>query len=282
MANQDPVESKPVHSTPKWIVPVSAFGTLFLIAFVGLFIYAKATHQRFSSLFNLDKMKAAIKGEKGYDGHLHFLKRGNMDLPEVALTIDDGPHPEWAPKILDALRAHHVHATFFLVGKKVAEHPEIVKRMVDEGNEVGNHSMTHPRFDSISLDQVKQEIVSCQAAIQKAAKVQTNLLRPPGVRYNDKVLALARDLGYTTVAENAGAHDFILEGDYSWTPGNAKFPDRVKGITRDIVKQLKNGTIIDLHDMPATAYAMGDLISAIEAKGFKIVTAGEMIKHLPH
>jgi peptidoglycan/xylan/chitin deacetylase (PgdA/CDA1 family) len=152
--------------------------------------------------------------------------------------------------------------------------------MLADGNEVGNHSMTHPRFDQIPIAQVQTEIEQGGEAIEKVTGQRPVLLRPPGVRYTDQILALARDLGYTTIAENVGAHDFILEGDYSWTPGNAKFPERVAGITRDVVKQLKNGAIIDLHDMPATAYAMPELIDAIEAHGYKIVTAGQMLAEM--
>lgn len=251
-----------------------------LAVFSGVWIYARVTHQRISQLLSFDKIKAAIKGEKGFDGHLKLLRRGNLDLKEVALTIDDGPHPKWATMILNALRIHHVHATFFVVGKMVGANPDLAKLEVADGHELGNHSMTHPRFDEIPLEDVKREIIECQDAVKKATGYEMKYLRPPGVRYTDKVLAAARDMGLTTIGENIGAHDFVKEGDYSWTPGNPGFPGRVKGVVHDVVKQLKNGGIIDLHDMPATAYAMSDLIEQIEANGYKIVTVSEMLSHL--
>ncbi len=79
-----------------------------------------------------------------YDASLAYFKRGDPRLAEVALSIDDGPHVAFAPQILATLRKEGVHATFFVVGIKVNEHPEIVRQMLAEGNEVGNHSMTHP------------------------------------------------------------------------------------------------------------------------------------------
>ncbi len=69
----------------------------------------------------------------------------HVDGPYIAMTFDDGPSAKLTPKLLDLLAAHHIKATFFLIGENVAEHPEIVAREVREGHEIGNHSWSHPR-----------------------------------------------------------------------------------------------------------------------------------------
>ena len=216
-----------------------------------------------------------------FDTPLSFFKRGNPKLKEVALSIDDGPHILYAPKILDVLRKNHVRATFFVVGKKVDEHPEIIRQMVKDGHEIGNHSMTHPRLDTLSLEAVRQEITGCAASVLKASGVKLKLLRPPGERYTDDVLRVAKGLGYISVAENIGVSDYILVGDRSWYRGNPGYQEHVDSILTNVLKQLKNGGIIDLHDMPTTADALDDLIKGIRQRGYKIVTVSKLLSHVP-
>jgi peptidoglycan/xylan/chitin deacetylase (PgdA/CDA1 family) len=217
-----------------------------------------------------------------FDKDLAFFKRGNPDLKEVALSIDDGPHYQYVPKILETLRKQHVHATFFVVGKKVVESPGIAREMIADGNEIGNHSMTHPRLDTVPLDVVRKEISQCQAAVKKATGRDTTLLRPPGVRYTNAVLRLAKEMGYTTVAAGITTGDYILTGDYSWYRGHAGYQDHVNAMPQRVFKQLKNGGIIDLHDMPATADALDAIIKGIRERGYKIVTVSELLAHLPN
>ena len=70
----------------------------------------------------------------------------HVDGPYIAMTFDDGPSEKLTPELLDILARHHIHATFFVIGKNVVEHPEILQRAVREGHEIGNHSWTHPAF----------------------------------------------------------------------------------------------------------------------------------------
>jgi peptidoglycan/xylan/chitin deacetylase (PgdA/CDA1 family) len=216
-----------------------------------------------------------------FDEDLSFFNRGNPKVKEVALSIDDGPHILYAPKILEILRQNHAHATFFVVGKKVLEHPELAREMVADGNEIGNHSMTHPRLNTLPLDEVRDEITQCEAAVLKATGVTTRLLRPPGERYNDNDLLVAKKLHYITVAANIGANDYILPGDRSWYRGNPGYQEHLDSISKSVFKQLKNGGIIDIHDMPTTADALEIVIKGIRSRGYKIVTVSELLEHLP-
>ena len=216
-----------------------------------------------------------------FDSNLAFFLRGNLKVKEVALSIDDGPHIQYAPKILEVLRQNKAHATFFVVGIKVKEHPELVREMLADGNEVGNHSMTHPRLNKLPLDEVKREITECGDAVFKATGKRMTLMRPPGERYTDAVLKVAKDLHYISVAANIGVGDYILVGDRSWYRGNPGYEAHVDSIPESVFKQLKNGGIIDLHDMPTTADALDAVIKGIRSRGFKIVTVSELLRHLP-
>lgn len=216
-----------------------------------------------------------------FDQEKSFFIRGNPKLKQVALSIDDGPHILFAPKILEVLRQNHAHATFFVVGVKVQEHPEIVREMLADGNEVGNHSMTHPRLNTVSQEVVAQELTRCRSAVEKACGATTWLLRPPGERYTDEVLQTAKRLGFITVAATIGAADYIVPGDHSWTRGNPGYQEHVNAVQEAVFKQLKNGGIIDLHDMPTTADALDAIIKGIRQRGYKIVTVSEMLKRLP-
>ncbi len=97
----------------------------------------------------------------------------------VALTFDDGPDPLWTPKVLDVLRRHGVPATFFVVGRRAADHPGLVRRAFDEGHELGVHTFTHADLSSIPGWRANLELSMSQTALGGSAGVHTALLRPP-------------------------------------------------------------------------------------------------------
>ena len=134
-----------------------------------------------------------------FELHGDLLVHGNPLLREVALTFDDGPYGETTEQILDVLSKDEVPATFFVVGKHVDEHPNVVRRMMALGNEVGNHSYTHPRLTDITLGQARKELAECEDAVFRATGEHMDLMRPPGMKYDDRLLRLAQDMGYTTV-----------------------------------------------------------------------------------
>ncbi len=221
-----------------------------------------------------------VGGNQTYNPALALLRRGNPELKEVSLTIDDGPHVKWAPKILNALKKHHVHATFFVVGKKVLAHPQLVRRMWQEGHEVGNHSMTHPRLNTITLSQVRYQLQSCANAVAKITGRRMLFMRPPGLRYTPDILRVGKSMQTITVEENIAVGDFIKPGDRSWYEGSKGFAVHVKTVEHNVYKQLRNGAIIVLHDMPVTAAALDDILTGIQKRGYKIVTLRQMLAHM--
>ena len=103
----------------------------------------------------------------------------HVDGPYIAMTFDDGPSATLTPKLLDLLAAHHIKATFFVIGENVAEHPEIVARAAREGHEIGNHSWSHPNFGKMSDESVRRQLQQTDDAIKNATGKRPTLMRPP-------------------------------------------------------------------------------------------------------
>ena len=98
---------------------------------------------------------------------------------KVALTFDDGPDPEWTPKILDVLKQKQAPATFFVIGESANQNASIVKREYAQGDEIGNHTFTHPEFDIISKTQLQIELNLTELLLESSLGVKTTLFRPP-------------------------------------------------------------------------------------------------------
>ena len=190
----------------------------------------------------------------------------HVDGPYIAMTFDDGPSATLTPKLLDLLAAHHIKATFFVIGENVAEHPEIVARAAREGHEIANHSWSHPNLGKMSDDSVRRQLRQTDDAIKNATGKRPTLMRPP--------------YGSITAREKRWIHDefgydiILWDVDpYDWKrPGPAVVRAR-------ILKETRPGSIVLSHDIhPGTIEAMPSTFDELEAKGFKFVTVSELIK----
>lgn len=199
------------------------------------------------------------------DGILHH---GNRDLPEIALTIDDGPHADVCPRMLDTLKTLGVPATFFVVGEKVKERPELVRRMLDEGHEVANHTQTHLRLTKLRPDQVRKEIDHCTTNVERASGQSVRLMRPPGVKYDQEVLNALGERNMVLVDWTCAAEDY-----------NDVTPDF---IVDRVTSRVGNGSIVLLHqDRMATVEALPRIVSTLRQRGYRFVSVSEMLNHLP-
>ncbi|MFD8373496.1 bifunctional polysaccharide deacetylase/glycosyltransferase family 2 protein [Streptomyces sp. NPDC059688] len=192
----------------------------------------------------------------------------------VALTFDDGPDPVWTPRILDVLRRNHVHATFFVVGTEVVDHPELVRRIVADGHQIGIHTFTHPNLSRLASWQRSLELQETQLAVAGAAGVTTALLRPPYSSTNKalddadwSVLQQADTAGYVTVLSTKDAKDWERPGT-----------DR---ILADATPHGHPGHIVLMHDgggdRSQTVAALGKLIPRLKAQGFRFATVGAAV-----
>jgi len=190
----------------------------------------------------------------------------HTDGPYIAMTFDDGPSATLTPKLLDLLAAHHIKATFFVIGENVAEHPEIVTRAAREGHEIGNHSWSHPNFGKMSEESVRRQLWRTDDAIKNATGKRPTLMRPPYGSITDR--------GKHWIHDEFGYQIILWDVDpYDWKrPGPAVVRNR-------ILKETQSGSIVLSHDIhPGTIEAMPSTLDALEAKGFKFVTVSELIR----
>jgi len=199
----------------------------------------------------------------------YVIKRYGRRKKAVALTFDDGPDPKYTPDILDTLASRGVHATFFIIGENANVHPELLRRELREGHEIGNHTYTHPNLARVSRSTTRLELDATERLIEAFVNRRTALWRPPyfgDAEPTDAAelvpVSIAQELGYITV----GLH--IDPGDWQ-TPG-------VDSIINGTLHQLDRGNIILLHDgggdRSQTVAALGPLIDSIKARGYEITT----------
>lgn len=245
-------------------------GILSLLALLGVWSFWFHEHHpvTWKQLFNPSYWYHRFRGDDLYDPDTALIMHGNRSLHEVALTFDDGPHRQSCGQILDTLKRYGVHATFFDVGKRMAQNPDLLLRTLAEGHEIGNHTFTHPRLNKINERRRHREINDTDIEFYRITGRHLKLLRPPGMDYNPEILAMTKRLGYIVVGYNTGSHDF----DFSVTP---------EYIIRRTLNRVENGSIILLHDYPKPALALPHIIEALQAQGYRFVTISEMIAHLP-
>ncbi|MFL6499180.1 MAG: polysaccharide deacetylase family protein [Candidatus Udaeobacter sp.] len=171
---------------------------------------------------------------------------------QVAITFDDGPDPRWTPKVLDILKATNVKATFFVVGVNAERYPGLIRRIVNEGHEIGNHTYYHPNLALCWPEHIRLELNATQLLLETITGRATTLFRPPYAADTGPTglselapLKVAEDLNYLVVLENIDPQD--------WAKPGADI------ILRRIKQQRHDGNVILLHD------AGGDRSQTVEA-----------------
>ena len=202
-----------------------------------------------------------------HDRDFRIIRRGNPNYPEVALTFDDGPHPEFLPRLLDKLRELNIHVTFFVVGEKVADAPDMAARIVQDGHEIANHTFHHLNLTTIPVSFVESEIKSNNDMIYQACGVRPRFFRPPGGRADDDVFRIARQEHLTTVMWTDDPADFSNPG-----------PEVIEG---RLLKHIRPGAVILLHSgIEQTLAILPDFVAQLRRGGYRFVTMSEMAQHL--
>jgi peptidoglycan-N-acetylglucosamine deacetylase len=233
---------------------------LLFFSVVGLLLAHHVTAQTAAGGQVAEKTKPAAPDEPRITFNLV-----HVDGPYIAMTFDDGPHATLTPKLLDLLAAHHIKATFFVIGENVAAHPEIVARAAREGHEIGNHSWSHPNLGKMADTGVRRELHRTEDIIRNATGTRPTLLRPP--------------YGSITSRQKHWIHDEFGYQIILWDvdPLDWKRPGPVAVCNR-ILKAARPGSIILSHDIhPGTIEAMPSTFDQLDAKGFKFVTVSELI-----
>jgi peptidoglycan/xylan/chitin deacetylase (PgdA/CDA1 family) len=183
----------------------------------------------------------------------------------VAMTFDDGPHPQNTPRLLDMLRARNIKATFFVIGRSVELHPSVVRRTVAEGHEIGNHTHTHRLLSKLGDSEIRSELTRCHEAVANAAGVQMKVMRPPygGLLQRQREMAHT-EFGYPTILWSVDPLDWKR-------PGPSVVASRIH-------KGAAPGAIILAHDLHApTIDAMPATLDGLLNRGYKFVTVSQLL-----
>ncbi|MGA2418507.1 MAG: glycosyltransferase, partial [Candidatus Acidiferrum sp.] len=230
--------------------------------------------------FSYDGNTDLITSEK-YDAYplSYNIDQIGAAKKKLAITFDDGPDPRWTPKILDILKRENVPAAFFVIGVEASQYPDILRREYAQGDEIGNHTYTHPAWDEISKTQARWELNLTQRLIESTLGVKTILFRPPyGIdhqpEYAEEVaqLPFAQDMGYLIIGQKIDPHD--------WQLVNGK-PYAAKEIVDEVVQQANDGNIILFHDgggdRSQTILALPQVIDTLRSKGYTFVSVTDLL-----
>ena len=197
----------------------------------------------------------------------------SMPAGTIALTFDDGPDPRWTPQILDVLRRHNARATFFVVGARVNQHPELVRRILAEGHEIGSHGFTHTDLAVLPAWRRSLELTLTRNAVAGATGLQPTLLRPP---FSSQPSALTSgDLAALRDAARSGHIAVLADRDTrDWQrPG----VDAI--VAAAIPEKSGDGAVVLMHDgggdRSQTVAALDRLIPELAARGYRFTTVSE-------
>ena len=188
-----------------------------------------------------------------------------IEQKTLAMTFDDGPHPSLTPKLLDLLKERNIKCTFFLVGNLVKVYPDIVRRIIAEGHEIGNHTWSHCSLTSRSDEQIRSELKKSEDAVYEVAGVRPNLVRPPYGAINTRIKDLMfSEFGYSTIMWSVDPQDWRRPG--------------VSVVTSRLVSGAHPGAIMLSHDIhPPTIQAMPGMFDQLLAKGYQFVTVSQLL-----
>jgi peptidoglycan-N-acetylglucosamine deacetylase len=230
--------------------------------------------------FKVDDANATITAETYTKKPASFVIRRMGDAPgKIALTFDDGPNPDWTPKILDILKEKGVHATFFIIGENGAANPRLVQRILAEGHDLGNHTFTHPNLGETPESVAGVEINATQRLIEALTGRSTRLFRPP--YFGDAEPSTAQEIEPMEVAERLGYLTVGLKVD----PDDWQQPSPDLIVERVLAQATgpdpeKRGQIVLLHDgggdRSRTVTALPRLIDELRARGLQLVPASEL------
>ncbi len=186
----------------------------------------------------------------------------------IALTFDDGPHPRYTPQILDILKKYGVHATFFTIGINADTYEDLIKREIEDGHEIGNHTYHHYHTKDIQANILIADILACSKALEGKTGHAPRLFRPPEGICTDEIKALCEEMGYTIVMWSIDTRDW------------AKTP--VAKIVSNIQKNICDGSIILMHDFTGknspTPAVLRQIIPMLQRSGYEFVTVSELLR----
>ena len=198
---------------------------------------------------------AGLQQKYGGMGALFLAPNNN----KIYLTFDEGYENSYTPDILDTLREKKVSAVFFITHQYARTQPELVRRMVEEGHILGNHSTAHKSFPALSHEEAAEDIMTLHNYVKANYGYTMSLFRPPMGEFSEQTLALARSVGYTTVLWSFAYAD--------WDRDNQ--PISIQALDT-INKRAHNGAVMLLHAVSKTnADILNEVIDTLRGRGFE-------------
>ena len=195
-----------------------------------------------------------IKSANHQDDRAAFVTMGPVDGKRIALTFDDGPTPGVTELILDELQRRRLHATFFMIGERIAGAPELARRVLAEGHEIGNHTFTHPKLNQMTDLQIDVEIQKTQDVMRDLLGCTAHWFRPPYGALRPSQAGIPAAQGLRVALWSVDSRD--------WTqPGEAE-------IVRAVLAETRPGSIILCHDLHRqTANGLGAILEGLLERG---------------
>jgi peptidoglycan/xylan/chitin deacetylase (PgdA/CDA1 family) len=201
--------------------------------------------------------------------------RGPSDARGIVLTFDDGPDPVHTRTVLDILDEHDVKATFFVIGRKVEKHPEVVHEIIERGHEVGVHGFAHDRLFSLrGPRRVRKDLERAVRALEKVTKKRPTLFRPPVGHTNPTIARIAEQLDLTVIGWSAAGYDGLAGAE-------------PKKVVARISRGLDDRDIVLLHDAaergdhePAIAKVLPGVLAAAKDKNLRVERLGDWVAAL--
>lgn len=199
-----------------------------------------------------------------YDG----IAMGNEEDKYVYLTFDNGYEAGYTAKILDTLKENDVKAAFFITGHYLNSQSELVKRMIDEGHIVGNHTVNHYSMPDIDDEKIKTEIMNLHTALYEKFEYEMKYLRPPKGELSERTLKITKELGYTTVMWSFAYDD--------WDENKQGREEYAK---EKILSNMHNGAVILLHaNSKDNSNILDSVIKEIKNMGYEFKSLDEFKK----
>lgn len=193
---------------------------------------------------------------------------GDTSKKEIYLTFDEGYENGYTAKILDVLRDNQVKAVFFITGPYLKEHQDLVRRMVEEGHEVGNHTIHHPSLPEMGDKELEEEVVGLDRAFHEKFGKSMKFLRPPKGEYSERTLSITQGLGYVNLFWSFAYDD--------WYRDKIRGPEYAFNI---VMKNLHDGAILLLHAVSKdNADALDSIIKGAKERGYTFGDINELIK----
>ena len=187
-----------------------------------------------------------------------------LNEKKIAITFDAAWSAEDTDLLINILKKHNARATFFVVGDWADKNPVAVKKLYNAGHEIGNHSDTHPAFSTISRDEIKAEIISCNNKIKAITGVAPRLVRAPSGDYDNKSLEVTESLGMKMLQWDVDSLDWKLLS--------------VNEMYNRVTSKVQNGSIVLFHNgVENTPEALDEILTKLKADGYEFVTASELI-----